>query len=252
MNQPQTFDFVRLIINKKQRPWFWNGSQFHVMQHWDKRIIYAREFDSAEFKQLIHNPDTFMQSGQCLKNGDSTTVTRVQLAAEQLVIKRYNIINHWHAVRRAFRPSRAAHCWHNAHVLNHYQLHTPNPVAMIEYRWGLIRRKAYYVMRFEPGESGLSTISNACIEQRERLLIDLQNDMQTMYTHNISHGDLKANNLLWTDQWGWSWLDLDGMRQYRFRFRFLKAWRKDMRRWLKNWQGQPQIEQHIKHIFKWI
>ncbi|MEE9344447.1 MAG: lipopolysaccharide kinase InaA family protein [Methylococcales bacterium] len=252
MHHQAKVDEKKLAIWKSTTRFFSSCNHIQVIQNWNKRVIYVRQFETPQLTALLCNPDKFIQSGHCLKDGDSTTVTCVQLGNEQFVIKRYNILSYWHAFRRAFRASRAAHCWHNAHLLNHYQLHTPSPVAMVEQRWGPIRRKAYYIMRFEAGESGLSVIKNANVKQRERVLLDLHDDMQIMYANNISHGDLKANNLLWTDQSAWSWLDLDGMRQYRSSLRFAKAWRKDMRRWLKNWREQPEIEQQIKHIFEWL
>ena len=56
----------------------------------------------------------------------------------------------------------------------------------------------------------------------------------TLYRLHISHGDLKATNLLWHA--GEIWLiDLDACTQHRSEAAYRQAWRRDRARLLRNW-----------------
>lgn len=57
---------------------------------------------------------------------------------------------------------------------------------------------------------------------------------RTLNDLRISHGDLKASNLLWYE--GRVFLiDLDAMQQHRSPFRYVRAWQRDRARLLRNW-----------------
>lgn len=56
----------------------------------------------------------------------------------------------------------------------------------------------------------------------------------TLHRLRISHGDLKATNLLWHA--GKVWLiDLDACIQHHSEAAYRKAWRRDRARLLRNW-----------------
>ena len=56
----------------------------------------------------------------------------------------------------------------------------------------------------------------------------------------ISHGDLKATNILLSDQ-GPVLIDLDAMRQHKTESTYQQAARKDINRFLRNWQDNPVL-----------
>ena len=65
-----------------------------------------------------------------------------------------------------------------------------------------------------------------------------------LYRLRISHGDLKATNLLWHD--GRVWLiDLDAMMQHRSDKAFSQAWRRDRARLLRNWPASSLLCQWL-------
>ena len=65
-----------------------------------------------------------------------------------------------------------------------------------------------------------------------------------MRDYGIVHGDMKATNFLVTDQ-GLTVLDLDGMFQESDQRRFAKAFGKDLQRFAKNWENDPEREQQV-------
>lgn len=58
---------------------------------------------------------------------------------------------------------------------------------------------------------------------------------------HISHGDLKAGNIVMTQD-GPVLLDLDAMSQYRTSARFKKAGKRDLQRFLLHWENNPEVQ----------
>ena len=56
----------------------------------------------------------------------------------------------------------------------------------------------------------------------------------------ISHGDLKASNILLSSR-GPVLIDLDAMRQHKTESTYQQAARKDINRFLRNWQDNPVL-----------
>ena len=209
-------------------------------------MVFDQGVDSPEFKQLLVDLDAAMQAGKALKNDATTTLARVSVGQYDWVIKRYNI-KHWrHALSRAFRPSRAAISCRNAHRLQQHNIKTAKPVAMIEYRWGFIRHKAYLICEYYPGIecAGYFQQDEPNAEQR-RVMKNIIDTLSALFKLNISHGDLKATNILICDETP-VLIDLDGMRKHTSEFRFRRACRKDIRRFLKNWQQLPTLQHSFR------
>lgn len=232
-----------------------NNNKIIVEKTWKVLRIYHRQPYHPDLPDLLAtifaDPDLAMEKGELLKDEGKTSLAKVSKGGVELVIKRYNIINTWHAITRGLRISRAHRCWVYAHLFKEFRLDTPEPVAMIEERQGPIRRRAYYIMRYRTGLLGRSAVTNANSLQIERYLGCLVNDLQQLYDRKITHGDLKDTNWLW-DKNRWIWLDLDATRQYRLRHTFALAWNRDIQRLLKNWQDHPQILQQAKLLIPWI
>ncbi|MDA3918382.1 MAG: hypothetical protein PF690_15610 [Deltaproteobacteria bacterium] len=56
----------------------------------------------------------------------------------------------------------------------------------------------------------------------------------------ISHGDMKADNILIHDDKPF-FIDLDSMKWHKRELRFSHAWKKDMKRFMKNWKNSPEV-----------
>ncbi len=231
-----------------------NNSTIIVEKNWNVLRIYHRRPYHPDISEVLASifadPDAAIANAELLKDGNKTTLAKVTQGDVELVIKRYNIINLWHAITRGFRNSRAHRCWVFAHLFNELGLDTPEPVAMIEQRQGPIRRRAYYIMRYRSGVVGRTAILEANPQQLEHYLQTLVSDLQQLYNRMITHGDLKATNWLWHNN-KWIWLDLDATRQHRYRRSFTVAWYRDIRRLLKNWQDYPHILKHVKLLVPW-
>ena len=68
-----------------------------------------------------------------------------------------------------------------------------------------------------------------------------------MQQYKISHGDMKASNLLWVDS-ELFFIDLDAARQHHSEASWRRANIRDRKRFLKNWRGIPELEL----LFAWL
>jgi tRNA A-37 threonylcarbamoyl transferase component Bud32 len=203
--------------------------------------ICRREAQGEALDSFLNDPDAFMQSGEMLKDGNSSTVVRVKGHGIDWVVKRYNIKSPWHALSRGFRPTRAWASWGNAHRLKISGIATPGAVVLLEKRFGPLRSTGYYVSEYLQGTHAEvffddKNVSSALKEQAAGEFVTLFGLFRKL---GIVHGDCKADNFLIRNNILWV-LDLDAMRECFFAAHFQSLYRVDRQRFLNNWQSQPE------------
>jgi tRNA A-37 threonylcarbamoyl transferase component Bud32 len=192
----------------------------------------------GQLAPLLADPDRWIAEGTALKRGNTCTVARVELGGRALVIKRYNLKHLGHAMSRAWRPTRAWHSWREGHRLDLFGIPTPRPLALVEERWGPLRARAWLVTEYCAGPDLLTHLDPAS-EPPPAEAAALRMLFATLYRERISHGDLKATNLLWQGD-RIALIDLDAMRQHATISGFVRSWRGDRARFLRNWPaGSP-------------
>ena len=226
------------FIAKTQR----ECSLFCVNKTWSQLTIYARKYHSDDLSQLIATPDDLIDSGQILKRGNSTTVSIVTTGNKQWLVKRYNTKNWLYLLRRAFRRSKALISWKNTNLLKFYGIPTPEPVAIIEKRFGSFRKTTYFITEVVRGENYWNYIHHTQLSDDERLLLahSVCNLLCSLKPLMISHGDLKASNIMIENNKA-CLIDLDAMHQHSNQKSFQNAYKKDKERFLKNWENEPEI-----------
>ncbi len=203
--------------------------------------------ETALLAPLIHDPDAWLEKGLPLKRGRTATLARVEVNGRQLVIKRYNIKGPGHALSRFWRPSRAWHSWLEGHRLGFLGIATPRPLALVEQRAGPLRGKAWLITEYCDGENLASRFHDADTVPSATDLDAIGALMRQLVAARISHGDLKATNLLWSD--GKPHLvDLDATRQHAGDAAFKRAWRKDSARFLGNWPQGSALRRALEAV----
>jgi tRNA A-37 threonylcarbamoyl transferase component Bud32 len=188
---------------------------------------------------LLDNPDRAMHAGTLLKDGNTSTVARVDHGTRTLVVKRYNLKNPAHALSRAWRPSRAWHAWRAAHRLAFLDIATPRPLALVEERLGPLRRRAWLLTEYCAGPNLLDLLDPHATPPDD-IATALLDTLLKLHAARIHHGDLKATNLLWHD--GRVFLiDLDATTAHRSATRFQQAWARDRARLLRNWPTDSKL-----------
>jgi len=232
---------------------FRNNTQMVCRKLWSRFSVCDRKYDTPAMRLFLNDPESVLQ-GPCvkiLKAGNTTTVILIDINNIKLVVKRYNIKNFWHGIKRAVRNTRAAISWRNAHQLMLLKIPTAKPVALLEKRFGFFRGTSYFISEYAAGTPLQNYFSENNLPEEKILIsekiIALLNKLHSM---QISHGDLKASNILIAGSEP-VLIDLDAMRLHRFALCLRIAQRRDQQRLLKNWQNDMIIQDIFKEfLFK--
>lgn len=226
-----------------------NGADVTRLQTFDRLALFHGKDESEALRAFIDHPDRFIAQAAMIKDGDSTTVVRLSIGHLDCVVKRYNIKNFGYLLRRLFRPSRAWYCWRNAHWLNLAGVITPNPVLMLERRWGPLRREAYFVTQWEDADDALTLLNSNCHDAVDWHHFDtlVNGVLLQLKRAQIIHGDMKASNFLYNGE-QLVVLDLDAMRHERSVTRYNKYFRRDVLRFLANWSDDRPGLRRIRKL----
>lgn len=218
-------------------------SLFQVSRSMNRFVSTVRS-EADWLAPVIADPDRWLEQGIPLKQGRTATLARVDVGGHQIVIKRYNIKGAGHALSRAWRPSRAWHSWLEGHRLSFLGITTPRPLALIETRLGPLRSTAWLITEYCGGEN-LSVI-NPDIPPGE-VVVAIGRLFALMHDACISHGDLKATNLIW-HAGEICLIDLDSMQQHESATGYARAWWKDRERLLGNWSKESPLHAAISAV----
>ena len=222
---------------------FRDCSAFKCQHSWRSYRVYDRTMDSAEMVEFLADPDASLQHAdvQHLKQGNTCTLWTTRVDGRQLVVKRYNIKGIKHRVGRAFRKTRAAVSWMNAHRLWMYGILTARPVALLEERFGPLRGRAWYISEFVAGDDASSLCGQATLNKAGQVRAgqQLTNLLAQLALSSLSHGDMKATNFILSEG-GAVVIDLDAMRKHDAAESFHRAQRRDLRRFMRNWEDCPE------------
>jgi len=207
---------------------------------------WSRARHGPDLDSFVRDPDAWIAKGRLLKDGNSATVVGVQLDGRPVVIKRNNIKNARHWLSRCLRPTRGYVNWRNAHLLILSGIATPEPVAFVEKRRGPFRLGGYYVCAWCDFPSAAHKYQSE--QPGEQELKWFKELFAAMRSARIVHGDLKASNLLITDN-GISLIDLDSMKEMPRRGNYQRFAAKDRRRFLENWKDRPAQRKSFAGIF---
>jgi tRNA A-37 threonylcarbamoyl transferase component Bud32 len=204
--------------------------------------LYDRDYETTEFLAILKNPEAALAKSttELLKSGRSATVVEITVNQRPMILKRYNIKNILHGLRRCLRQTRAANHWRLAHRLRLLGIPTAKPIAFIEKRFLGLRGKSYlfldYIDGVHAGDFFTDPVrdidSLRVVAQQVVLLIE------NLAKLRITHGDLKMTNILISKQKP-ILIDLDGMQTHQSDRRFRRAFDQEIKRFMRNWQDRP-------------
>ncbi len=185
-----------------------------------------------------------------LKNGNTCTVGKAVIANQQVIIKRYNIKSFWHGLERAFRPTRAAKSWANAYRLIISNIATAKPLALVEERFGRLRRRAYYLSEnLDAPDTQQFFAQSTSYDEKNVAAHNLAKLFYKLYLLKFSHGDFKATNVKLVNL-APVLIDLDSMQAHFGRWfsdwRFERAHIRDLKRFMENWSNNEEITSLLK------
>ncbi len=247
------YDQVKKLIAKHQATrWanfqekiFRNCSAFIKKTTLFATLLFDREYDKPELRAFLSRPEEVFTTKniQYLKQGRSSTVIKTIFDGKECVIKRYNIKDFWHGLRRCLRPTRAAQSWRLSQYLCLMGIPTAKPIAFIEKRFLGFRTTSYFVMEYINGPHAGDYFSKADLNHPEVREV-AKKTMALLYQlaqFKLIHGDLKMTNILIANLKPLL-IDLDGMREYpQYSLGFKQAFEGETKRFLRNWENYPSL-----------
>ncbi len=207
-----------------------------TVYHKDRQQEYA--FKRAFLKHIdesrIADIDRLVEQGEKIKDGNSATVVLTELGGRRVIIKRYNMKSVWHFLKRCWRPSRAANAWRQGNLMNLLGIPTPAVLGFVEHRLGPLRKRAYLISEYLEHASELSQVY-ADEAPKEPVLKQIRRIFSLMREYRLSHGDMKASNLLLTENGQVELIDLDAMQEHHYDWTFERAFSRDQQRFMRNW-----------------
>ena len=225
---------------------FRNCTDVKVKQSFSRYVAIARDFLLGE--STLSELDAYLANpAQNIKNGNTCTIAKAEIANRAVVVKRYNIKSLWHGLSRALRKSRAAISWANAFRLNMANIATPKPLALVEDRVGFIRKRAYFVSEYvDAPDIAQFFAQTADTKTKQQVALEVARLFYRLYLLKINHGDCKATNIKIKDGKPLL-LDLDAMQANAWNFE--KKHIKDLKRFMRNWQQDAALTALFKDAF---
>lgn len=233
---------ARIVRGYADKKIFRQCTDVTVQQSFTRFVAVARRFLTSPITEPLSSLDTLIDDShsQRFKSGNTCTVSLVQLGSHPVVVKRYNIKSFWHRLSRAFRSTRAAQSWRAAHRLLMYGFKTPLPVALVEERWVCLRGRAYFLSEYIDAPDVYAYFAQeGQLAKKQAVAERIAQMFYKLNVLKIAHGDCKATNIKIV-QGEPALIDLDSLQEYRFRCLFVRKHVKDLRRFMRNWQQQPE------------
>lgn len=175
--------------------------------------------------------DAVMANGEPLKQGNSSSVSRVNWQGNDWVIKRYNIKGPLHRLKKQFKTSRASTSWRNARWLTLIGLDTPTAIGFVEQRRHRLLGRAYYISQHTQALA-VERLEGADLQPAQTAMTMVFKLMEQL---RFNHGDMKASNILW-HKGRLSFIDLDAMQLNLSPSQARQLIQKDRKRWQQNWR----------------
>ncbi len=260
--KPQDSIDMHLMIRKHndsrwqrfEKKIFRNSTDYIAIKRFAMRGMMLRANQGKEFSEFLAQPDAVFQRSDrvMLKDGRSSTVIKVTLDGRELVVKRYNMKNIWHRLRRALRITRARKSWRLAQKLNLFNISTAPAVAYLESNILGIKGTSYFVSEYINGcdvkkfLAPYETQPYAATHVIGRV-IDM---LRSLAKLEVTHGDLKSSNIIINYHLQPVLIDLDGAVEHLSVTGLRKAWRSELKRFLRNFEDLPAIHDLFKHALR--
>ena len=200
------------------------------MFFWSKQFA---DSVSKEFSEVLSSPVELIEKSEIIKDDKSTTVGKFEWQDKQYIIKRFNARNKGHAVKRSLRRSRANNCWHMSIIFMKCGIAVAKPIAMLERRAAFLKADSFFISEYINGVEILDWLPKQETSMRSTVKEQVTEIFNIFAKNRLSHGDMKATNLLWSGQ-KIALIDLDVAKQHSNSILFARAHARDKRRFKRN------------------
>lgn len=244
----EQFEKIMKITRHKRLKKYAKKTLRNCTEFFCKKTFLSRQLWLRQWAPLKEDIDGVVTQGNLIKDGNTCTVVKATVADNHWVIKRYNIKNIAHGLSRFLRKKRAENSWKFSQLFQLLGIKTATPVALLENKIGPFKGRSYFVSQLISGSTldhYLLSSGVLCHDMMGKTM-DL---LYELYANQMSHGDLKASNVMIGDNDAYL-IDLDSVKLHRSKRTLDRAWKKDISRFLCNWEHFPEIKQFFTHGLK--
>lgn len=205
--------------------------------------VYARGAEPELVERFIADPESLMQLGECLKDGNTCTVQGFSYGGNGYVLKRYNQKSRFNHLRRALCLSRAMKSWSHAWVLEMAFIPTARGVAVCEDRSKRLAGCRYLLMERIEGRL-LTDYLDSCAGDQARVQAiarEFARMWRLLGRLGASHGDMKATNWIVGNDGQLYLFDLDAFRFGLRGLAYARGRQRDWKRFMRNWKRLPSV-----------
>ncbi len=251
------YELFYLIQKRNDKRWrqfskkiFRNCTDFCRLKFSAFDVMYDRQYTSETLLNFLREPDAIFNHPQTkiLKAGRSATVAKIQIDQHVFVVKRYNLKNIWHRLRRALRNTRAHNAWQAAHKLCLFGIATAKPVAFIENNYLGFKGTSYYVTEYIAGPHAGEYFQKYQVDenQSKRMVRQIALLLKNIAQLEMTHGDLKITNILINNNDQPVLIDLDGTVEHLSLSGLRNTLQHEIKRFLKNFDQQLDLKDKFK------
>lgn len=241
---------VRIALRERQRSYFKKTrrscTEFEHVRERGFDWLACCDIDPGLREALQDDPDQFFGKEGWLKKGNTSSVVEIEFNQKPYILKRYNRKSLLYRWMHALSTPRARTSWTNGHVLRLFGIPTPRPIACMLAKRGLLVHKAYLLMEKAHGISLTRVARQGEREQLPAALEGFSRRWRELDLLQATHGDMKASNFILDDDGELHLIDLDGLVFHHSRHALKRGQRRDLRRFLQNWQSHPETLVEIK------
>jgi len=186
----RTTESNRIFWAARDARYLGNNRQFHKFPNGHA----VRDLSTEVVKTWFADPvAVFGQpEARIIKDSASTTVAKVALGDQAVIVKRFKLKKRFAQLRNLFRTSPARRSWLNGNHLLDRHIPTARPLAYcFRKRWG-VEAEGYIAFEKIEGATDLLVAAESGTLDAEKLARLLR----TMHDRGIRHRDLKATNIL--------------------------------------------------------
>ncbi len=124
---------------------------FIVDETWHYFCVWDRNYDTPQIRLLLQTPSIlFYRRPEEIFSEENYDATASTAHESNLVVRRYEL-NFWQRIKHIFITTPARAAWLELQRQQFIGMPTIQPIALIEYRWGIIPKVGYLIV--ESGES---------------------------------------------------------------------------------------------------
>ena len=213
-----------------------------IMQFQDERVN-PDACDAAQAAELENISSSPPNDLIICKDGSRSLVGKHTLDdGTECVLKYYYPKNLAKKINYALRGSRCMRSWIAAKVFSRLGIPTAAPMMIHEQKGaiGITIKQSFLACHLAPG-TPLCDITDEDVLQKVASQLDMT--FTTMASYHISHGDLKANNIIVSNDGKIRFIDLDGVTIMSPKKKWTALWNRDRARFLRNWQTESPTYQ---------